>query len=178
MKFVWLTQGSFGICSLAWSSCIGFIIEFSGLWKIITIQTLLPTSSYCTLMIEQCKWSFIWNDLSRHSIDSSFRMFSNISKFTKINMCSNFCHACFSMVIQESNFPSFVYASINIHPRNQAHYSQTFKVSVLIFCIQIHKDYFTHFEPSQSLRWGKNGEFFYKNHLATCKQNLACQTKL
>ena len=103
VKFVWLTQESFGICSLAWSFCIGFVIEFSGLWKIIKIQTLLP-SSYCTLMIAQCKWTFIWNDLSRHSIDSSFRMFSNISKFTKINLCSNFCHACFSMVIQSPTF--------------------------------------------------------------------------
>ena len=33
------------------------------------------------------------------------------------------------------------------------------------------QDYFTHFEPSQSLDWWK-WEIPEKNHLTTCKQNL------
>ena len=36
------------------------------------------------------------------------------------------------------------------------------------------QDYFTHFEPSQSLR--RKREIPKINHLATCKQNLACPT--
>ena len=37
-----------------------------------------------------------------------------------------------------------------------------------------HKDYFTHFEPSQSFGGAKTGD--PKKHLTTRKQNLACLT--
>ena len=43
------------------------------------------------------------------------------------------------------------------------------------FAFTPRQDYFTHFEPSQSLGGAKTGDP-RQNHLTTCKQNLSCLT--
>ena len=49
--------------------------------------------------------------------------------------------------------------------------SLIFKIFIFLFGFTAHQDFFTHFEPSQSLL-GQRREIPEKNHLTTRKQNL------